>query len=532
MAALEAGLCCMERHEKRPEVPCEKQCASGTGPKVVLDKELSQGEKVATNARRKEVSKCFQRLGITGRQDHEPVIAVLGSGGGLRAMIGLLGTLRVLADQDFLDAITYLCGTSGSTWCMASLYDSDMWSKSMKEMEQKVCNRLTKTACNWVKAWEKLQETSKEKVQSLTNIWAYIIIHKMTREINEQKMSSHQAACENGRNPYPVYSAVEKSNVTKKRPNEPGLWGSALACKEEIWNTVIDFLRDVFTGSCCSDTAEQGAGLYSCPECSCRGCKGVGILLSDENLLKMKDPHKAQRLRHLAHVLKEIMERDLEEMSSETISEEVEYTLEVLQDTLNNTTGTCEMFKVIYHALACLANWEWGTTHNFLYNWKRSGGIPKDLTNQRYICLIDAGLEINSAYPLMLPPHRQVDLILSFDFSAGDPFMTLKQTAEYCRHNRIPFPKIHIEQGEEDNPSKSCYIFDGGESRTVPVVLHFPLFNRQNCQDDVQEWRERFTTFKLNYEESEVQDLLAVSKRNVELSKEKILEKLKQVYKE
>ncbi|MEE6504508.1 hypothetical protein FKM82_005208 [Ascaphus truei] len=465
MAALEAGLCCMERHEKRPEVPCEKQCASGTGPKVVLDKELSQGEKVATNARRKEVSKCFQRLGITGRQ------------------------------------------------------------------------------------------------------------------INEQKMSSHQAACENGRNPYPVYSAVEKSNVTKKRPNEPGtwfeftphrsgfpayktfvdtrlmgseftngelkneapeknlcylqgLWGSALACKEEIWNTVIDFLRDVFTGSCCSDTAEQGAGLYSCPECSCRGCKGVGILLSDENLLKMKDPHKAQRLRHLAHVLKEIMERDLEEMSSETISEEVEYTLEVLQDTLNNTTGTCEMFKVIYHALACLANWEWGTTHNFLYNWKRSGGIPKDLTNQRYICLIDAGLEINSAYPLMLPPHRQVDLILSFDFSAGDPFMTLKQTAEYCRHNRIPFPKIHIEQGEEDNPSKSCYIFDGGESRTVPVVLHFPLFNRQNCQDDVQEWRERFTTFKLNYEESEVQDLLAVSKRNVELSKEKILEKLKQVYKE
>lgn len=34
---------------------------------------------------------------------------------------------------------------------------------------------------------------------------------------------------------------------------------------------------------------------------------------------------------------------------------------------------------------------------------------------------MDAGLAINTPYPLVLPPARGAHLILSFDFSAGDP---------------------------------------------------------------------------------------------------------------
>lgn len=40
----------------------------------------------------------------------------------------------------------------------------------------------------------------------------------------------------------------------------------------------------------------------------------------------------------------------------------------------------------------------------------------------KIISLVDAGLAINSAYPLVLRAERQTDLILSFDFSSGDPF--------------------------------------------------------------------------------------------------------------
>lgn len=49
-------------------------------------------------------------------QDKVPNIVVLGSGGGLRAMIALLGTLVELKNQNILDAVMYLCGVSGSTW--------------------------------------------------------------------------------------------------------------------------------------------------------------------------------------------------------------------------------------------------------------------------------------------------------------------------------------------------------------------------------------------------------------------------------
>ena len=39
-------------------------------------------------------------------------------------------------------------------------------------------------------------------------------------------------------------------------------------------------------------------------------------------------------------------------------------------------------------------------------------------TAVKHIYMVDAGLTFNSPYPLILRPQRQVDIILSFDFSA------------------------------------------------------------------------------------------------------------------
>jgi hypothetical protein len=39
----------------------------------------------------------------------------------------------------------------------------------------------------------------------------------------------------------------------------------------------------------------------------------------------------------------------------------------------------------------------------------------------------DAGLAISTPYPLVLPPAWKVQLILSFDFSTGDPFEVTKK---------------------------------------------------------------------------------------------------------
>ena len=39
-------------------------------------------------------------------------------------------------------------------------------------------------------------------------------------------------------------------------------------------------------------------------------------------------------------------------------------------------------------------------------------------TNVKHLYMVDAGLTFNSPYPLVLRPQREVDIILSFDFSA------------------------------------------------------------------------------------------------------------------
>ncbi|KYO44126.1 hypothetical protein Y1Q_0015233 [Alligator mississippiensis] len=95
----------------------------------------------------------------------------------------------------------------------------------------------------------------------------------------------------------------------------------------------------------------------------------------------------------------------------------------------------------------------------------------------KIISLIDAGVAINCAYPLILCPERKVKLILSFDYGPGDPFKTLKQAVEYCRQNSIPFPEVDEKLLREENNPSDVYIFRG---ENAPTVMHFPLFNKVN----------------------------------------------------
>lgn len=45
-----------------------------------------------------------------------PVVAVMATGGGVRAMTSLYGHLAGLRELGLLDCISYITGASGSTW--------------------------------------------------------------------------------------------------------------------------------------------------------------------------------------------------------------------------------------------------------------------------------------------------------------------------------------------------------------------------------------------------------------------------------
>ncbi|XP_077153965.1 cytosolic phospholipase A2 gamma [Ranitomeya variabilis] len=515
----------MDNNEKKSDIVYHKCSLSvmTQGPDALL---RSDGEAASLKARQKKVWEALQKLNVNVQKSEEPpVIAILASGGGLRAMVALLGVLAELAKEDILDAVTYICGTSGSTWCMSSLYNNDQWSSCMEEMERQITHRLLHPLWNWEKAWEKLKLSFSEEIYSLTNFWAYVFVHTVINEINEKTLSNHRTCCESGENPYPVYSAVEggflntkhagawfeftphqvgfpayktfvntellgsqfrEGKLVKHHPERDlcylqGLWGSAPASNTIIKNLIKEKFEKLFPNI----TNEESL-------CSCEGCQKVGVFLSSHDLVMLTDEER------------ELLSGD------------------------NENIGFCEKAILILKVLKSFIHWQWGTTNNFLYEF--GSDIPDDLSKKKFLSLVDAGLEINTAFPLMLPPNRKVDLILSFDFSEGDPFLTLKATEEYCKINEIPFANIDIEDRESEVPSQSCYVFEG-DGKGTPDVMHFPLFNNQSNEGKVYALREKYATANIFYGESQLQELVKISKLNVELNRDHIVEKFQQLLK-
>ncbi|XP_066485445.1 cytosolic phospholipase A2 gamma-like [Tiliqua scincoides] len=421
---------------------------TNTSVKVRLSTDLSAGEKKAIAARKKVVKKGLVKLKIKDEKGKIPTIAVLGSGGGLRAMIALFGTLRQLKDQNLLDCIMYLGGVSGSTWCMSGLYKQEDWSENMKMLEESLTETLTKGLWDYLKALEAAIEATKDKNYSLTDFWAFCIVYELLKQMDETKLSEQKESSENGKNPYPIYAAVDSNRYHEHKigswyeftPHEVAIAGIGASIDIEHFGSEFE-----------------------------NGC--------------LKDPKKEKTICYL---------QDVWHFISET-----------------------------WHSVVC---WKWGTTNNFLYNY--SDVNYPELTKEPAVSLIDAGVAINTAYPLILRPERKVELILSFDFSAGDPFETLKKAAEYCKANELRFPKIPDNLPKEGQPLLDCYIF---REEGSPTVMHFPLFNDDNCPGEAEEYNEQFSTFRKSYSKEEIEKLLHAAKENVKNVHQKILEEIRHI---
>uniref|UniRef100_A0A8D2D632 Phospholipase A2 group IVC n=1 Tax=Sciurus vulgaris TaxID=55149 RepID=A0A8D2D632_SCIVU len=475
---------------------------------------LQEEERAAVQKRSDQVLRALQGLHVQAKQ--APVIAVLGSGGGLRAHIAYLGVLSELRRQGLLDAVTYLAGVSGSTWAMSSFYAKD---GNTEDIEAELKRRFDQREWDWRRSLEETVRSARTlENYSLTDFWAYLVVSKQTRELQDSHLSSMKTCVDEGMMPYPIFAAIdndlhaawqkEKSQKTwfeftphhagypalrayvaathfgsqftegrmvRQEPERDltflrGLWGSALASLEEIKKFIWDQLSSL--------TVEGDAG----------------------------EPDHSW--------MTEVIQN-----WSQISPEEQEQFLE------HPTFG--DYFTFLLKTGICCFKWEWGTTHNFLH---KHGDIEDLAMHSRELLhLVDAGFAINTPYPLVLPPVRHVHLILSFDFSAGDPFETIRATADYCQQHGIPFPPVGEPELQEcSRAPRSCHILRGAGG---PVVMHFPLFNTDSCGDEIQSWMDRYGTFQLadSYSVDMVTQLLEVSKKNVEINKMNILREIKNV---
>ncbi|XP_048042751.1 cytosolic phospholipase A2 gamma-like isoform X1 [Megalobrama amblycephala] len=571
---------------------------------VRIEPSLNKNESEFIDGRRKSVLQSLKKLQIECSQDEVPNIALLGSGGGERAMVGLLGSLVQLQKTGLLDSILYLSGVSGSTWCMASVYQEPDWSTKLETVKDKIVKRLSGPKVSWKEAFSKLKKYYYEKDHfSLTDIWAVMVITSFVKEIDEHTLTEQWSQhSKDGKVPFPIYTVIDKKckhhNIGDPwfeiTPHEAGysltgafvdasnfgskfhkgskkyqqgefdmlylqaLCGSALADEVEIKKLLWQNIKDLFqqketvleemgkeqngmrlqalAGGFGPGSGEDFPGLLGAPEeqdpnsPATEECYQVLMQLMDMNLSTLTGEDTS--------ALDESIRTSLNDLSKGqnppmllmgpgcAADEEADktnmkgYSLNVC----NKLSGWIQLwpFDAWTSIIKCMNQWTWGRNHNFLHN-VTGEAVPSILQETETRDYEDAGLLLNSPYFSVLRKERHIDLIISLDFSEGDPFLTVKEAAKTCKELNIPFPEVNIPSGHSEVPM-DFYVFTG---QNTPTVIHIPLFNMVNCGDKIEAWRKKYTTFQGPYNAEMITDLVEVAGKNIINNKDSLLEEIR-----
>ncbi|XP_060946331.1 cytosolic phospholipase A2 gamma-like isoform X2 [Limanda limanda] len=521
---------------------------------VYQSSSLCAGERDYVDRRKRVVLESLHSLGINCSADWVPHIALLPSGGGQRAAVGLMGSLSQMEKDGLLDSLLYMGGVSGSTWSMCALYSDPHWSGNM----DRAVSLMTGPGVELKEALAWLEKRSREELFSLSDIWGVLTSAGIMRQMDLRHLSDE--ASRNATNPYPIYSAIEKGCLSdgpiegkwfEVSPHEAGftelgvfvetsllgskfqsgelqeqkpemdmielqgVLGCALAHDEVIREFIPPWLN--VSGHIDSD-ADEYLRVYNTLD------KLVALIRSST-----RDPTTLSALYMLQKTLEDKINFNdstlLESKNKEErkmIFQHLSLELLAAVDTWSQSVGNASVIPK--KVLPLIMKWEWGTTRNFLYQHKDA---PPCLGARERFHLVDAGLLINVAYPPFLGEKRDIDLIIVPEYSAGNMFETLTLARDYAAEVKKPFPEIDDQEILDDREwPKDCYVFEGKEKE--PTIVYMPLFNRRNCKDanEVEAKMEEFSTFQGPFSEAKIKFMLETAEANMKNNKELLLREI------
>ncbi|NXL90631.1 PA24E phospholipase, partial [Alectura lathami] len=148
------------------------------------------------------------------QDDEVPVVAIMTTGGGTRALTAMYAHLLSLQELNILDCVSYITGLSGTTWTMANLYEDPEWSqKDLKETLNDVRRHVLKNKFFACFAPDRLKYYLKELYQrkqeghqiSFTDLWGLIIETMFHEKEDSHRLTDQQQALKQGQNPLPIY---------------------------------------------------------------------------------------------------------------------------------------------------------------------------------------------------------------------------------------------------------------------------------------------------------------------------------------
>uniref|UniRef100_A0A3Q3W9P2 PLA2c domain-containing protein n=1 Tax=Mola mola TaxID=94237 RepID=A0A3Q3W9P2_MOLML len=442
------------------------------------------------------------------KQDRVPHIALLGSGGGERAAVSLVGSLYQMAEEGLLDTLFYIGGISGSTWAMSSLYGHPDWSTNVESVISELIGPGIKKedARNW------LSERAKDECFSVTDVWAVGIALIM------KKMTPHEAGFTE------LGLFVETSLLGSKFED-----GTLLEKKPEMDMIKLQVTL-IFLSFADMHKPHESLRLESnnLEDRNALSQQSIQELLSAvENWTKSLEDKSVSSLEDKS--VSSLEDKSVSSLEDKSVSSLEDKSVSSLEDKSVSSLEDKSVSSLEDKSVSSLEN------KSVLINREVSkfalyladDSVPRFLQSKEEIYLIDAGLMMNVPYPPFLGEKRGINLIIAPEFSAGKMFETLTLARDYAAKVGKPFPKIDDKIIEKDRDfPKDCYVFEGKGKE--PTIIYMPLFNRRNCKDekDFKAKMDEFSTFQRAYNNKKINILLEMAKDNIKMNKKTLLEEI------
>ncbi|KAJ7403172.1 cytosolic phospholipase A2 epsilon-like protein [Pitangus sulphuratus] len=416
-------------------------------------------------------------------QEHEvPIVAVTTAGCGIRALTGMYGSVLGLQKLRVLDCVSYISGSSGTTWTMTKLYEDADWSR--KDLGEIIIEARKQAAKCKMGAFclkslrnyyrELSQRTQAGHKTSFIDLWGLMIESMLNDGKSHHRLSDQRQAVNQGQNPLPIYLALNvKDKVSTKdfrewvefTPYEVGFLKYGAFIRAE------DFGSEFFMGRL----------MKKLPESRICFMQGMWSSIFSKNLLDAW--HAADNSEDFWHrwtqdKVTEIEEQpDLPEKPYE-MATCVFTPTSGLSTTLRDILTDRPAVSKYHNFLRGLQMHNEYIQHEHFTRWKDTllDTSPNDLRgNSEHLELVDAAFFFETSYPPLMRPERKVDVIIHLNYTGGSQTLPLEQACAYFAEQGIPFPCIGLKDDEKN--LKECYMFDGADTPGAPLLLYFPLVN-------------------------------------------------------
>lgn len=394
---------------------------------IRVGNKLSDGERDFLLKRKTKVRVALEKMLEESLNNKAiPTISIVMSGGGYRAMLGALGFLAGAEKIGLLGATTYLSTLSGSTWAVAPWIAMGMSLTDYKEyISQEITENITVVSSSEAGLISSMlggKIVFREPITSV-DIYGSLLANRLLADFGERRqlvrLSDLHERIKNADYPYPLFTAIDARMRAFKDPAWFEFSPHEIGCAEfGAYVPTWAYGRKFDAGVSVNFAPEQSLGFQ------------LGTFGSAFGV------HVEYMWNHIAHKLSDSW-------------------IKVLMTQIVKKNAGKRMF--------------WAALPNYMFGMKK-----QEVSERKYIKLVDAGLAFNLPYPPVSGERseRKPDVLVFCDMSAIGKGEALKNAEQYARNRGLKFPVIDY----TDIQYKTISIFKDNRDNSVPVVIYMPRF--------------------------------------------------------